>query len=88
VIALAVLFAVALAVVVVWPLVVLPAELVVVLALVGARLALGRWTVVAESDRARMAWKVKGGRRADDLIRCVAAALANNGELPPDWRRA
>jgi hypothetical protein len=35
-----------------------------------------------------MAWKVKGGRRADDLIRCVAAALANNGELPPDWRRA
>src|SRR5262249_5449393 len=63
---------VTLLIVVVWPLVLLLAELVVALVVVGFRLAVGRWTVVAESPHERLSWQVKGGRRANALVRDVA----------------
>jgi hypothetical protein len=79
-IVLVVVFAVV--VLLVWPLVLLAAELVVALALIGVRLALGRWIVVAESDRGRRLWHVKGSREAKDLVREVARAIATGGPLP------
>src|SRR4051794_34612530 len=81
----ALVLVIGLLIVVVWPLILLLAELVLALVIVGIRLALGRWTVVAEGPDLARAWEVRGGGRAKVLMGEVAAAIESGGELPPGF---
>jgi hypothetical protein len=64
-----VLVVLALAIVFVFPLVLFAAEFVLALALVGVKALLGRWTVVAGTDRGRATWKVRGNGRSRNWLR-------------------
>ena len=72
-----------LAVAFVWPLIVFAAEVLVAVAAVCVRAALGRWTVVAESMYERRSWPVRGRRASIRLAGTVADALRHDGKLPP-----
>jgi hypothetical protein len=76
----------ALVIVFVFPLILFAAELVLALALVGVKALLGRWTVVAETDRGRATWKVKGSRRSKELVAAVATALQTGAAVPAGGR--
>jgi len=90
-VALGVLAAVALAFLVVWPIVVLAVEIVLVVLAVlvtaAGRLALRRpWTVRAEARGIQdhhHSWSVVGWRASGELVDAVAQALAAGRELPP-----
>ncbi|MGZ4397265.1 MAG: hypothetical protein ACXVZ1_02500 [Gaiellaceae bacterium] len=73
---------VGLALLFVFPLIVLLAELLIALFAVGLKLLLGRWTVVAESGDERLSWPIRGGARAAALAAEVAAALQTGLPLP------
>ena len=53
--------------------------------IVGIRLALGRWTVVAETGGLTRSCEVRGGRRAGTLRREIAAAVESGNALPPGF---
>ena len=71
-----------LATVFVWPLIVLIAELVAAIALLVARLLLGRWTVVAETTGERRSWRVRGHRESARFAAQLADVLRSGGALP------
>jgi hypothetical protein len=66
----------------VWPLVLLIAELIGAALLVVWRLALGRWTVVAETDGERRSWRVRGHGAARRFAASLAELLRSGGALP------
>jgi hypothetical protein len=77
-------FAIALliATVVVWPLLLFLAELLAAALLVGARLLLGRWTVVAETQDERKSWRIRGHGESKRFATQVVELLRSGSALP------
>jgi hypothetical protein len=78
----AIFLAIVLLIVAVWPLLILVAELVIALLVVGVRLVLGRWTVVAETPGGRYEWHVRGRSKSKAFAATVVSAVRHGHELP------
>lgn len=78
----ALVIAVAVATIVVWPLLVLLGELILAGLLLVGRFLLGRWTVVAQTRDERRSWRVRGRRESERFAARVVESLRTGTALP------